>query len=138
MSKAAQFRLLVEGLLAHGAGEEVRVVDDPPIDLIGHLLVSLLLQIGEGGPLRMTNGVLQCSEPHGTEKGRIADVLHHRASLHLTTLELPIRLGRRVALNLKPDDHRPFFPRYIVITAILNTISAFADLDRCASAAATA
>ncbi|MEO8325964.1 MAG: hypothetical protein ABI618_08950 [Nitrospirota bacterium] len=109
MSKAAEFRLLIEGLLAHGAGEEARVLDDPPIDLIGHLLVSLLLQTGEAGPLRMANGVLQCSEPHGTEEGRIAHDLHHRASLHLATLELPIRLRRSVALNLKPDDHRSFF-----------------------------
>ena len=68
MSEASEFGLLVQGLLTHGAREDVIVLDDPPIDLIGHLLVSLLFHIGAGGPLRLANGVLQRVDPHRTKK----------------------------------------------------------------------
>ena len=59
MPEAAGFHLFVERPLTLGTGEDVLLLDDPPIDLIRHSLLSYLLRIGEGGPLRMANGVLQ-------------------------------------------------------------------------------
>lgn len=42
--------LLVHRLLTVGTGKQVGLVNDSPIDLIRHVLMSFQLQVGEGGP----------------------------------------------------------------------------------------
>ena len=108
MPKPAEIRLLIKRLLAHGAGEMAGLVNDPPVDLIRHLLVAFVFQIGERGSLRMAHGLLQGLEPHGTKKSRIAHIFHHPTTLHLTTLELPIGWRRIVSLDLESDNHKRY------------------------------
>jgi hypothetical protein len=57
--EAAGFHLFVERPLTLGTGEDVLLLDDPPIDLIPAFPSVVCFPDSEGGRLRMAHGVLQ-------------------------------------------------------------------------------
>lgn len=93
IAKTSQLRFLVHRLLAKGARQMASIVDDSPVDLVRHLLVSFLFQIGEGGAPRVPNCLFESVEPHGAKECGIAHIFHYPAPLYLTTFELPVDSG---------------------------------------------
>jgi hypothetical protein len=91
--------------MASRAGKDSIVLMDSPVYLIRHRTVLALFQKRKGCLLRVKDAFFQGLKSDGTQKGRITDIEHRAAHLHLTTRQLPIGLRGRVVVDFDADDH---------------------------------